>query len=60
MREEWPHFGEEGRQSEDEEEEQREQELAGPCQQAPWMIAYLDGVFSPRKPGKGQVEQAVS
>lgn len=25
---------------------------------APWTIAYLDGAFSPRKPGKGQVEQA--
>lgn len=25
---------------------------------APLMIAYLDGAFSPRKPGKGQVEQA--
>lgn len=26
---------------------------------APWMIAYLDGAFSPRKPAKGQVEQAL-
>lgn len=24
---------------------------------APLMIAYLDAVFSPRKPGKGQAEQ---
>ena len=26
---------------------------------APWMIPYLDGALSPRKPGKGQVEQAL-
>lgn len=40
--------------SKGEEEEQREQE------EPAGMIAYLDGVLSPRKPGKGQVEQGES